>query len=101
MFVPIPFPVLDFIPYIQKVSSTIQTFLLPSMLRELSPGTPQEFEFSRFLFPASLKTLLFLGAFAKLLKATNSFVMSVYPPVRLSVCTHGTISSHWTDFDET
>jgi hypothetical protein len=36
-----------------------------------------------------------LGTFAKLLKATISF-MSVYPSVRMEQ-----LGSHWTDFDET
>jgi len=37
----------------------------------------------------------FLGVFAKLRKATISFVMSVRP----SVCMEQ-LGSHWTDFDE-
>ena len=42
----------------------------------------------------------FLGAFAKLRKATVRFVMSVRPSVRLSVRKEQ-LGSHWTDFDET
>jgi hypothetical protein len=38
-----------------------------------------------------------LGAFAKLRKATNSFVMSVHLSVRLPVCPHGTI---WLPLDK-
>ena len=38
----------------------------------------------------------FLGAFAKLGKATIRFVMSVCPSVRMEQ-----LDSHWTDFDET
>jgi uncharacterized membrane protein len=41
-------------------------------------------------------TVEFLGALAKLRKATISFVMSVCPSVSMEE--HG---SHWTDFDET
>jgi hypothetical protein len=37
----------------------------------------------------------FLGAFAKLRKATNSFVMSVLPPFRMEQ-----LGSHWTGFYE-
>jgi hypothetical protein len=39
--------------------------------------------------------VLFLGAFAKLRKATVSFVMSVRPSVLV-----GQLGSHWTDFHE-
>jgi len=38
----------------------------------------------------------FLGAFAKLRRATISFVTSVH----LCVSTHGTTDSHWTNFHE-
>ena len=37
----------------------------------------------------------FLGVFPKLRKATNSFVMSVGPSVRIKQ-----LGSHWTDFHE-
>jgi hypothetical protein len=37
-----------------------------------------------------------LGSFAKLRKATVSFVISVCP----SVCPHGKLGSHWKDFHE-
>jgi len=42
-----------------------------------------------------LCVIFFLGALAKLRKATNNFVMSVRLYVRLSQ-----LGSHWTDFDE-
>jgi len=38
---------------------------------------------------------LFLGAFAKLRKATNSFVMSVRPSVRMEQ-----LGSHWKELHE-
>ena len=38
----------------------------------------------------------FIGAFAKLRKANISFDMSV----RLSICPHRQLGSHWTDFHE-
>ena len=40
-----------------------------------------------------------LGAFAKLLKVTISFVMSVRLSICLSICTE-LLSYHWTDFHE-
>ena len=40
-------------------------------------------------------TMQFLGTFAKLGKATISFVMSVCPSVRMEQ-----LGSHWTDFHE-
>jgi hypothetical protein len=43
--------------------------------------------------------LWLLGAFAKLRKATISFIMSVHPSVRLSVLMEQ-LGSHWTDFHE-
>ena len=43
-----------------------------------------------------LNIQLILLAFARLLKTTITFVMSV----RLSTCVHGRIRSHWTDFHE-
>jgi len=43
--------------------------------------------------------LPFLGAFAKLRRATMSFVMSVRPSARLSVHMEK-LCSHWTDFHE-
>ena len=39
--------------------------------------------------------ILFLGALAKLLKETISFVMSVCLSIRMEQ-----LDSHWTDFDE-
>jgi hypothetical protein len=39
---------------------------------------------------------VFLGAFAKLRGATNTFVMSVYPSVSMEQ-----LGSHWPDFHET
>jgi hypothetical protein len=47
-----------------------------------------------FLLPLPI-----LGAFAKLRKATISFVMSACLPVGLSVRTEQ-LGSHWTDFHE-
>jgi hypothetical protein len=43
---------------------------------------------------------LFVGAFAKLRKATISFIMSVRPSVRLSCSSELLLGSHWTDFHE-
>jgi hypothetical protein len=53
------------------------------------------------LFVVSVEPYGFLGAFAKLLKAAVSFVMSVRS-VRQSFCAHGDnkIGSHWRDFHE-
>jgi len=39
-----------------------------------------------------------IGAFAKLRRATISFIMSVRLSLRLSFCPHGTPRPHWTDF---
>jgi hypothetical protein len=39
------------------------------------------------------------GAFAKLRKATITFIMNVFPAVCLSVSMEQ-LSSHWTDFHE-
>ena len=41
---------------------------------------------------------MLLGAFAKLLKATNNFIMSVLSSVHLSV--RIILGSHWMDFYE-
>ena len=52
----------------------------------------------------SVRFLTFLGAFAKLRKATTTFDMSVCPSVRLSVRSSvrmEELGSHWTDFDQT
>jgi len=40
-----------------------------------------------------------IGALAKLRKVTNSFLMLVYPSVRLPVLVEQ-LSSHWSDFRE-
>ena len=45
-------------------------------------------------------TTPFFAEFAKLLKATISYVMSVRPSVRLSPARMEQLGSHWTDFDE-
>jgi hypothetical protein len=47
------------------------------------------------LFNCTALTDWFLGAFAKLRKATISFVMSVCPSARMEP-----LGSHWTDFGE-
>ena len=47
------------------------------------------------LFPNTQFTDCFLGAFAKLQKATISFVMAVHLSVRMEQ-----LGSHWTDFHE-
>jgi hypothetical protein len=51
---------------------------------------------AQFLLEAGTE---FLGELAKLRKATISSVMSVRPPLRLSVLTKQ-LRSHWTDFQE-
>ena len=54
-------------------------------------------------FNLSLYFLFVLGAFPKLRKATISFVVSVRPSVRPSVCLSvrtEQLGSHWTDFDK-
>jgi hypothetical protein len=47
----------------------------------------------RFVFEA------LLGAFAKLLKETISFVVAISPSIHPSVCMEQ-LGSHWTGFDE-
>jgi len=51
------------------------------------------------LFPFTALTDLIFGAFAKLRKATISFLMSVSLSVRLSVRMEHLVS-HWADFHE-
>jgi hypothetical protein len=54
-----------------------------------------------FIFWASWSgvSAFFVGAFAKLRKATRGFVMSVCPFIRLSVCVEK-LDSHWKNFCE-
>ena len=62
-------------------------------------STPMQSD-RRPLWVALQKLCTFLGMFAKLRKATISFVMSICPLVCLSVHMDQ-LSSHWTDFHET